>query len=157
MIATGDDKFHAIVEALNKPCDSRTENDLETIMRGTADVRLLTLSEPSTHLEFVKAFKYLFLSAGSTVFAVGEIGVTFYWILHGTVGLLINKAVNGAGAGEEAATEIKILSSGDQFGELGLLKEQHVRAATAICKEDCHLVTLERDEFISIIRRQSIT
>lgn len=50
--------------------------------------------------------------------------------------------------------EIKVLKGGSSFGELALL-ENKPRAATVICKENCHFATLEKqyfDEILSLFR-----
>lgn len=46
--------------------------------------------------------------------------------------------------------EIKIMKGGSSFGELALL-ENKPRAATVICKENCHFATLEKQYFDEIL------
>ena len=49
-------------------------------------------------------------------------------------------------------TEVKILNDGMLFGEKGMI-ENRERAATIICKEESHFLTLDRDSFIKILGR----
>ena len=46
--------------------------------------------------------------------------------------------------------EVKLLTAGDSFGELALL-ENKPRAATVICKENCHFATIEKQYFDQIL------
>lgn len=48
-------------------------------------------------------------------------------------------------------TEVKILRAGTTFGELALISKKP-RAATIICKEDCHFGILEKKDFNRILK-----
>lgn len=47
--------------------------------------------------------------------------------------------------------EVNTLNTGASFGELALLSNKP-RAATIICKEDCHFAVLEKDDFRRILK-----
>lgn len=51
---------------------------------------------------------------------------------------------------EMVLTNVKVLKSGDSFGELALI-DNRPRAATIKCKEDCHLAVLEKVHFNKIL------
>jgi CRP-like cAMP-binding protein len=46
--------------------------------------------------------------------------------------------------------EVKELSDGEAFGELALLNKKP-RAATILCKEDCHFAVLDKKHFKMIL------
>jgi CRP-like cAMP-binding protein len=56
----------------------------------------------------------------------GDPGLAFYFILSGTVRILIDRP-----GGEEAVNE---MHAGDSFGELALLDAHNVRTASVVCK-----------------------
>lgn len=47
--------------------------------------------------------------------------------------------------------ELKTLSVGDSFGEMGLLSEKNYRTATIITKEHCDLAVLLKSDFLDTI------
>ena len=50
--------------------------------------------------------------------------------------------------------EVKVLESGASFGELALMGGKNKqRAATIICKEECHFGVLDRDSFKKVLSR----
>lgn len=51
--------------------------------------------------------------------------------------------------------EVKILKFGASFGELSLI-ENKPRAATVICKENCHFATLEKLYFDQILKENEL-
>lgn len=53
---------------------------------------------------------------------------------------------------EMVLTNVKTLGSGDAFGELALM-ENRPRAATIICKENCHFAVLEKTPFNRILSK----
>ena len=53
---------------------------------------------------------------------------------------------------EMVLTNVKTLNSGDAFGELALL-ENRPRAATIICKDNCHFAVLEKNHFNRILSK----
>lgn len=48
--------------------------------------------------------------------------------------------------------ELKVLDSGNSFGQLALL-EKKPRAATIICKEDCHFAVVEKEYFDEVLSK----
>ena len=51
---------------------------------------------------------------------------------------------------EFVLTNVKSLKAGESFGELALI-DNKPRAATIICKENCHLAVLEKNHFNKIL------
>jgi CRP-like cAMP-binding protein len=49
-------------------------------------------------------------------------------------------------------TEIKVLKTGESFGELALISKKH-RMASILCKEECSFAVLEKKYFYEILRK----
>ena len=54
------------------------------------------------------------------------------------------------GMGSEEFREIKILKTGDAFGELALISKKN-RAASILCKEDSYFAVLDKKHFLEIL------
>ena len=68
--------------------------------------------------------KYMESKEGETIFEMGELGDLFYIILTGQVGIKVeNKSIPVAAYKKPKMIEVKVLSCGDSFGELALLKK----------------------------------
>jgi len=106
--------------------------------------------------QICKYLSYHSLKKGETLFEIGSIGTTFYIILKGSVGIWVNipKQIE-EGTKKEiktifVLTEVKALSGGASFGELALI-DKKPRAATIICKENCHFGVLDKNSFERIL------
>ncbi|KAJ3037902.1 Potassium voltage-gated channel sub H member 7 [Rhizophlyctis rosea] len=75
---------------------------------------------------------------GDVVCAQGESGDAMYFILHGTVGILVN------------GNPVASLQAGSFFGEVALIA-QIPRTATVIARTACHLYRLARSDFLQIL------
>ncbi len=76
------------------------------------------------------------LAEKDIVFRAGEEGATMYLLMAGSIRLIF-----------APPREPKILSRGDLFGELALIRPGHTRTATAMAIEPTRLVELSRDVF----------
>lgn len=77
-------------------------------------------------------------------------GTTFYIILKGRVGVIIN--LPKPGKNELEPTEVAQLSAGESFGELSLMETMmKPRAATIRCKEDSHFAVLDKKPYQEIL------
>lgn len=82
--------------------------------------------------------------------AIGSLGTTFYIILKGSVGVIVN--LPKPGKNELEPTEVAQLPTGSSFGELSLMEAQlKPRAATILCKEDCHFAVLDKKPYQDIL------
>lgn len=94
---------------------------------------------------------YEFAPRGHVLFSLGDHGTKCYLLLEGTAGVWINPNPNHKDKG--LLREVKVLAPGDFFGELALLGNK-ARAATIICREDCHFAALEKVHFDQILRNR---
>jgi len=83
-------------------------------------------------------------AAGSTIFNQGDIGDRFYFIARGTVQVWLKLPDGGS-------RELAALGPGQYFGELALLDDLP-RSADVVCGEDSRLWSLQREDFINLLR-----
>lgn len=77
-------------------------------------------------------------------------GTTFYVILKGKVGVIINSLEQGDN--NLVPVEVSQISAGGAFGELSVIETQlKPRTATIICKEDCHFAVLDKNSYRQIL------
>lgn len=77
-------------------------------------------------------------------------GTTFYVILKGSVGVIINTPKEGEN--KLVSIEVAKIPAGGSFGELSLIEAQlKPRAASIICKEDCHFAVLDKKPYQQIL------
>ena len=81
---------------------------------------------------------------------VGDKSDAFFVIIKGKVGVWIILQDKRKEKDFELK-EIKTLSSGDSFGEMGLLSERNNRTATIITKSHCDFVVLYKSDFLETI------
>ena len=83
--------------------------------------------------------------AGETLFRQGDPGDHFYVIIVGCVSVHIQDAQTGEDH------EVAVLRNGDSFGELALMQEGNLRAASIIAKDDSEFLTIFRDDYSRIL------
>jgi CRP/FNR family cyclic AMP-dependent transcriptional regulator len=94
--------------------------------------------------------KYLHLRSfadGEVIFSQGSVGVGFYFLYSGHVGI----SVSGA---EDEANSSRLLISlekYDYFGELALLQDNSIRSATAEAKGTCQLLGIFKPDVEQLI------
>lgn len=84
------------------------------------------------------------ISRGNVIFYEDDPGTSCYVLLAGKVKIVVN-----ADDGREHI--LGMLQGGDFFGEMSLIDGQS-RSASAICVEDVTTVTIQRDEFLKLLR-----
>ncbi len=99
------------------------------------------------HETQLEALTHLFVCerapAGQTIVTEGEPGSLFYLLVRGQVSVTRRTASN-------ELVNIGVLSDGDQFGELALLRDVP-RNATVTARTDCLLLTLTRQHFLELL------
>jgi CRP/FNR family transcriptional regulator, cyclic AMP receptor protein len=83
-------------------------------------------------------------SAGDVVFHQGDIGDRFFYVAEGKVQVWLKLPDGGS-------RELATLGPGQYFGELALLDDLP-RSADVICGEESELWSLEREQFINLLR-----
>ncbi|RQM19491.1 hypothetical protein B5M09_004589 [Aphanomyces astaci] len=82
--------------------------------------------------------------SNTVIFREGEMGEHFYVITSGEV------QVTKLNAATEVDEFVRVMSSGDHFGELALLKDD-TRSATCVSTTDVQLLVLSRDHFSAML------
>lgn len=117
---------------------------------GSDDAANLT-GEPAVHQQkamessMLDMFRYSQSSktfrSGETVFMEGEPGDTMYVVLEGHVEIRV---------GEKA---LEVAGPGTVIGEMALINLS-TRSATAIAQDDCTLVPVDEEQFLSLVLRR---
>ena len=127
--------------------------DQSTLHANTAMNRLLLLKNVALFknlsldelLLIDKSLEQTQVLAGEIIFTEGDWGAHLYIIADGTVQLV--KAIDGA------PRELKQLTQGQYFGEVALFDDAP-RWDGAIAMEDCTLLKLEKNRFLSLITQR---
>jgi CRP-like cAMP-binding protein len=81
--------------------------------------------------------------AGESIITEGDPARELFIVTEGTVTIL---------KGPEKR-EIATVGAGECFGEMGLFDDS-LRSASAVCREDCALLKLEKNRFVSLARQR---
>ncbi|EAR88978.2 cyclic nucleotide-binding domain protein (macronuclear) [Tetrahymena thermophila SB210] len=166
----GEKLIEAGIAVLNKIPTKRAKSDIEILIRLTEEVQFFKNHFGQNHhsmlQEYSEHFGYQKCSRGDIVFKQGDQGDKFYLILRGQVKVLVsvkrqlqqnpqekadkNKKVKNE---KEEQLEIKVLKSGETFGELAII-DSKPRGATIVCMEDCDFIVFEKISFIKILKDQ---
>lgn len=79
--------------------------------------------------------------AGKVIVAAGAVGASMYVVMDGSVAISIGDRV------------VERVGGGGIFGEMALV-DRSARAATATAETNCSLVTIGRNDFISLVKAQ---
>ena len=95
--------------------------------------------------KFAKGMERLFVPAGEVIFRQGDTGDTMFIVAEGVVSVSLNvSATEENGETKTSANVVAILSDGDYFGEMALLRGEK-RNATVIAKSDVVLYQIRRE------------
>ena len=108
--------------------------------------QLLSPLSPDDRAEVLAAAVSRRFAKGEVVFHEGDPGESLLLVRSGRL------AVRVSTTGGDTAT-LSVLSPGDAFGELALLRESHERTATVVALEPAETVSLRRADFEALRRR----
>ena len=137
---------------LAHPPGSRTTEQLDLLVTFSKNIKffaeLRNTISPALHQQCCNHLVYSFSPTGSVsvtqvVFKEGDSASHFYLILAGTCAVLKQ-------TGKGKARMATILRQGDCFGELALISNRP-RAATVMCREDCHFAVLGKEQYTDIL------
>lgn len=138
---------------LMMPSQTRDEEDIKIlvkILRTISFFETLGVQNEQNIIEnCCRYFNFEFCPKGNYVFHYGSQGSKFYIILSGTVGVLVPK-FGKVLTKKEDLKEIRVLKSGEAFGELALISKK-TRSASILAKEDCCFAVLDKKYFFEIL------
>ncbi len=79
---------------------------------------------------------------GMVIFEKGMEAYVMYVIIEGEVEIIIEEKV------------IQVAEAGTIFGEMAIIENGRRRSATARAKKHCRLVSLDRDQFLALIKEE---
>jgi CRP/FNR family cyclic AMP-dependent transcriptional regulator len=83
------------------------------------------------------------VTAGTTIFAKGDVGASLFAVCAGTV-KISNRSLDGKDA------VFNLINVGEIFGEIALL-DGRPRTADALAMTDCELMVIDRREFVPLV------
>jgi len=139
--------FKLAILVLQKPTDHRSLNEINLLVKSVENVDFFQKYDNDTKEQICKFMTYQSMKKGETLFEIGSVGTTFYIILKGSIGIWVNipKQLE-----EDSKKEVKTVTNGASFGELALL-DKKPRAATIICKQNCHFGVFDKNAFDRIL------
>nr|XP_006823958.1 PREDICTED: cyclic nucleotide-binding domain-containing protein 2-like [Saccoglossus kowalevskii] len=99
--------------------------------------------------ELARVLYYETFESGRKVVQQGQPGLSFYFIVSGTVTLEVGEHDNVTGESHRQITGE--LGPGSSFGELALLHDSK-RTATVICKGDCEFLRVDKQDFDMVLK-----
>ncbi len=108
------------------------------VLKGMQLFRYLSYKELVRMLNISNTFKY---AAGSSIFTEGQAGENMFVILQGTVRL------------HRGDMLVANMVKGQHFGEMSLV-DRSTRSLTATAEETCQLISIERRDFYTIIKKE---
>ncbi|CAH1790272.1 unnamed protein product [Owenia fusiformis] len=130
----------------DQPAGDRSEVDcrrLHALLRGLRGFNKFT---ETIQLALCRSMSYVRVEPERVILRRGHTGIYFYFIFSGSV--FINIQHFDQHGNTFSKTE-RVLTRGDSFGEVALLKDIP-RTATVTCREECELLVIERDIFAKI-------
>ena len=142
--------MEAMKRILSKPPKDRTPKTMQFLINFTKEIKFFNELGDEAHYQCCQYMTYHYAEEGDVIltqflFHKGDAGSQFFVILSGKCGVLVPT--------EDGAidfTEVLVYNTGDSFGELAVMKNQP-RAASILCKTDCHFGVLDRADFLRII------
>jgi len=143
------DLIKLAIHVVQKPKELRGATDDLVLSRCVQVIPFFKEVETKLLEKMARTFTYIPLKARETVFNIGEIGTSFWIILKGSVEIIENKLENG----DRVPENPKIQTAVSAFGEK-VLTEKRIRTFTAICREACDLIVLDRAHYQEIMQEE---
>ena len=127
-------------------------NELQTAIKDNVLFQDLSGRELALVENIVHFRRY---HAGETIFRRGDVGAGMYVIVRGRVEIFVSDPL--AESDENRQVFIAQLVAGDFFGELSLVEENGRRTASALAREDTHLIGFFKPDLLQILERSPST
>jgi CRP-like cAMP-binding protein len=138
---------------LLKPSWERTEQDLEELTWLMSRLKCFSQYTPYTLRELSRILGYEAFEKGRVVIRQGDPGLSFYFVVSGTVNVEVNEHEVDARTGKRRSHIVGELHAGASFGELALLHNTS-RKATIVCKTSCQFLRVDKEDFNMVLRKK---
>lgn len=134
--------WRQLFNALSLPPQDRTDADIDRILETVQGNSFFDRYPKPKKRQLAAVSKAKEMAVRDVVFREGDEGDDFYVIIRGTVEVRVK-------SNEPPYLEVavNVLKVGEYFGELALMENGGVRAATIVCKSACTFLTVERADF----------
>lgn len=128
---------------------NRTEEEIEVVMQVVKKLKCFARYPMYVKRELAKVVYYDMFEGGRVVIKQGHVGISFYFIVSGSV--MVERMEVDKFTGEQHTQVVGEMGEGDAFGELALLHNTR-RAATIICKENSEFLRVDKPDFDEVLR-----
>eukprot|EP00794_Sanderia_malayensis_P003049 gene3049-3511_t len=135
---------------LQKYSGHRTAEEVEAVGKLVRRLRCLDRYSPAVKKELGKILYYDSFEDGRLVIQQGQLGISFYFIVSGTV--VVERIEIDKKTGSRHIQRVDELGPGYSFGELALLHSNTKRAASMICKGHCEFLRIDRGDFGDVLQ-----
>ncbi|XP_070537490.1 cyclic nucleotide-binding domain-containing protein 2-like [Ptychodera flava] len=128
---------------------NRTDKDVNRLFSIVKRLKCFDKYPSVVKKELSRVLYYETFEEGRVVVQQGQPGMSFYFILSGTVSVEVKEADKVTG--ESHRQVIGELGPGASFGELALLHNSK-RTATIVCKGNCEFLRVDKPDFDMVLR-----
>ncbi|XP_041366762.1 uncharacterized protein LOC121381506 [Gigantopelta aegis] len=134
------------LKILEKRPDERRDQECRRVQVLLKGMRSFDKFTEKLQLSLCRAFTLDRVTEGRVILRQGHIGQNFYLVYSGSVFVNVNDVTS---SGERFTKTEAVLSRGDSFGELALLKDIK-RTATIAVRESCELLVVNKTVFSKV-------
>ncbi|XP_022103049.1 uncharacterized protein LOC110985907 [Acanthaster planci] len=145
-VTRGSEKLRSI---LSSKSSERTTEDIDVVLALLRKNKTFADYDQETQIALAKVMEYLRYEPRRIILKEGHQASGFYIILSGTC--LVNQKEIDPRNNEPFVRTIDELHTGDSFGDNELLNDC-VREVSVICKEECEVLLVNKEDFSVIIR-----
>ncbi|KAL9967240.1 hypothetical protein ACROYT_G025424 [Oculina patagonica] len=127
---------------------NRTDEEIEVVLQVVKKLKCFDRYPMYVKRELAKVLYYDMFEKGRVVIKQGHVGISFYFIVSGSV--IVERMEEDKHTGEQHKQVVGEMSEGDAFGELALLHNIR-RTATIICKENSEFLRVDKPDFDEVI------
>ncbi|CAH3175808.1 unnamed protein product, partial [Porites evermanni] len=134
----------SIKKTLRKLSWNRTDEEIEVVLQVVKKLKCFDRYPMYVKRELARVLYYDMFEKGRVVIKQGHAGISFYFIVSGSV--MVERMEEDRHTGEQHKQVVGEMSEGDAFGELALLHNIR-RTATIICKQDSEFLRVDKPDF----------
>ncbi|KAK3731514.1 hypothetical protein QZH41_008547 [Actinostola sp. cb2023] len=138
-----------VKEILLRPSWTRSSEEVEQVLRIVKRMKGFDRYPMYVKRELAKVVYYAMYNSRRVIIRQGHIGVSFYFIVSGSV--IVERIEEDKVTGERHIQIVGEMTEADSFGELALLHDIR-RAATIICKETSEFLIVDKEDFNEVLR-----